>query len=106
MTESSRNLLSIDYPAEFKPGALSAVTTCLRIDPAEKVTLITDRVTEPIAAALGAQLAERGCPWNVFVLEDLAGFHFCGTGSDERVALAHADDGRGEPPPHAARAHG
>ena len=72
MTESSRNLLSIDYPAEFKPGALSAVTTCLRIDPAEKVTLITDRVTEPIAAALGAQLAERGCPWNVFVLEDLA----------------------------------
>jgi aminopeptidase len=72
MTEASRHLLSIDYPAEFKPGALSAVTTCLRIQPAEKVTLITDRATEPIAAALGAQLAERGCPWNVFVLEDLA----------------------------------
>ena len=72
MTEASRNLLSIDYPAEFKPGALSAVTTCLRIDPAEKVTLITDRATEPIAAALGAQLAERGCEWNVFLLEDLA----------------------------------
>jgi leucyl aminopeptidase (aminopeptidase T) len=72
MTEASRHLLSIDYPAEFKPGALSAVTTCLRIDPTEKVTLITDRATEPIAAALGAQLAERGCPWNVFVLEDLA----------------------------------
>jgi leucyl aminopeptidase (aminopeptidase T) len=72
MTEASRHLLSIDYPAEFKPGALSAVSTCLRIGPAEKVTLITDRATEPIAAALGAQLAERGCPWNVFVLEDLA----------------------------------
>jgi aminopeptidase len=72
MTEASRHLLSIDYPAEFKPGALSAVTTCLRIDPAEKVTLITDRATEPIAAALGAQLDARGCPWNVFVLEDLA----------------------------------
>jgi aminopeptidase len=72
MSESSQHLLSLDYPAEFKPGALSAVTTCLRIDPAEKVTLITDRVTEPIAAAIGAQLAERGCPWNVFVLEDLA----------------------------------
>src|SRR6202453_3734588 len=72
MSESSQHLLSIDYPAEFKPGALSAVTTCLRIDPAEKVTLITDRATEPIAAALGAQLAERGCEWNVFLLEDLA----------------------------------
>ena len=48
------------------------MTTCLRIDPKEKVTLITDRATETIAAALGAQLAQRGCPWNVFVLEDLA----------------------------------
>jgi leucyl aminopeptidase (aminopeptidase T) len=72
MTEASRHLLSINYPAEFQPGALSAVTTCLRIDPSEKVTLITDRATEPIAASIGAQLAERGCPWNVFVLEDLA----------------------------------
>jgi aminopeptidase len=44
----------------------------LRIDPKEKVTLITDRATEPIAAALGAQLAARGCEWNVFLLEDLA----------------------------------
>src|SRR5271169_1609381 len=72
MLETATHLLSIDYPAEFTPGARSAVTTCLRIDAAEKVTLITDRVTEPIAAALAAQLAERGCPWNVFVLEDLA----------------------------------
>jgi leucyl aminopeptidase (aminopeptidase T) len=48
------------------------VTTCLRIAPEEKVTLITDRATEPIAAALGAQLAERGCAWNAFILEDLA----------------------------------
>ena len=59
MTESAQHLLSLDYPAEFAPGARSAVTTCLRIDPAEKVTLITDRATEPIAAALAAQLAER-----------------------------------------------
>src|ERR1700722_17176405 len=72
MTEATTHLLSLDYPAEFKPGARSAVPTCLRIAPAKKVTLITDRVTEPIAAALAAQLAERGCPWNVFVLEDLA----------------------------------
>jgi leucyl aminopeptidase (aminopeptidase T) len=72
MTETASHLLSLDYPAEFTAGARSAVTTCLRIDPAEKVTLITDRATEPIAAALGTQLAERGCPWNGFVLEDLA----------------------------------
>jgi leucyl aminopeptidase (aminopeptidase T) len=72
MTDTSKHLLSIDYPAEFTPGAISAVTTCLRIDPAEKVTLITDRATEPIAAAIAAQLAARGCVWNAFLLEDLA----------------------------------
>jgi leucyl aminopeptidase (aminopeptidase T) len=71
MNETAAHLLSIDYPSEFVQGAQSAVFTCLRIDPAEKVTLITDRTTEPIAAALAAQLAERGCTWNAFVLEDL-----------------------------------
>jgi aminopeptidase len=72
MNETASHLLSIDYPAEFIQGARSAVFTCLRIDPAEKVTLITDRATEPIAAALAAQLAERGCTWNAFLLEELA----------------------------------
>ncbi len=65
-------LLDLPYPAEFAPGARSAITTCLRVDPSEKVTLITDRVTEPIAASLAAALAENGCRWNAFVLEDLA----------------------------------
>src|ERR1700684_4246311 len=72
MTPASRNLLYIDYPAEFAPGAQSAVTTCLRIDPAEKVTLITDRATEQIAASIGEQLEARGCAWTAFLLEDLA----------------------------------
>src|SRR5215469_3247717 len=72
MQETAASLLAIDYPAEFVPGARSAVTTCLRIAPEEKVTLITDRITEPIAAAIAAQLAYCGCQWNAFVLEDLA----------------------------------
>ncbi len=71
-SRTAARLLSVDYPAEFVPGARSAVTTCLRIAPEEKVTLITDRVTEPIAAAIAAQLAECGCRWNTFILEDLA----------------------------------
>jgi leucyl aminopeptidase (aminopeptidase T) len=48
------------------------VFTCLRIESVEKVTLITDRATEPIAASLAAQLSERGCDWNAFVLEEIA----------------------------------
>jgi aminopeptidase len=72
MSQAASHLLSLAYPAEFIPGARSAVTTCLRIAPYEKVTLITDRVTEPIAASIAAQLAELGCRSNAFILEDLA----------------------------------
>jgi aminopeptidase len=72
MTEAAGYLLALPYPSELAPGARSAVTTCLRISPSEKVTLITDRATEAIGAALAAELAANGCHWNAFVLEDLA----------------------------------
>ncbi len=72
MNGTAQHLLSLDFPAEFAPGARSAVTTCLRIQPNEKVTLIVDRATESIAASLAAQLAACGCHWNAFVLEDFA----------------------------------
>ena len=65
-------LLSTDFPAEFTRGAHSAVNTCLRIEPAEKVTLITDRVTAPIAAAIAQELETNGCRWNAYLLEDYA----------------------------------
>ena len=69
---TASDFLRMPYPADFVAGAQSAVTTCLRIEPTEKVTLITDRATEQIAASIGEQLAARGCEWNVFLLEDLA----------------------------------
>jgi leucyl aminopeptidase (aminopeptidase T) len=69
---TASDFLRLPYPADFVAGAHSAVTTCLRIDPKEKVTLITDRATEQIAASIGEQLAARGCEWNAFLLEDLA----------------------------------
>lgn len=72
MNDAAIRLLRYSYPEEFAEGAHSAVFTCLRIDPAEKVTLIADRTTEAIAAALAAQLEQRGCTWNAFVLEELA----------------------------------
>jgi aminopeptidase len=72
MTDASSYLLSLAYPVELLPGARSAVTTCLRIAAREKVTLIADRATRPIAAALAAELEANGCHWNAFLLEDLA----------------------------------
>ncbi len=65
-------LLESSFPSEFSPGARAAVSTCLRVEPSEKVTLISDRLTLPIAASLAHELAANGCRWNAFVLEDLA----------------------------------
>src|SRR5258705_4614098 len=59
-------------PAEFPAGARNAVTTCLRIQPNEKVTLITDERCLTIAASLASELDRVGCEWNAFVLESLA----------------------------------
>lgn len=66
------DLRSVKFPEEFRAGARNAVTTCLRIQPSEKVTLITDEATQEIAAAIAAELVGIGCRWNAFVLEELA----------------------------------
>lgn len=65
-------MLPITFDPELTPGARNAVRTCLRIEPEEKVTLITDIVSEEIAAALASELTLLGCTWNCFRLEDYA----------------------------------
>ncbi len=62
-------LRTTSFPQEFIPGARNAVSTCLRIQPEEKVTLITDESCLTIAASLGSELDRIGCAWNGFVLE-------------------------------------
>ena len=66
------DLREVEFPAEFLEGAHNAVTTCLRIKPTEKVTVITDESCITIAAALAAELEKIGCAWNAFVLEQIA----------------------------------
>jgi leucyl aminopeptidase (aminopeptidase T) len=66
------DLTAVPFPEQFREGARNAVTTCLRIQPDEKVTLITDRSCLAIAASIAVELEELGCIWNAFVLEELA----------------------------------
>ncbi len=66
------DLRTVEFPEEFREGARNAVTTCLRIAPYEKVTLIADESTLTIAASIVAELVKIGCVWNAFVLEELA----------------------------------
>ena len=57
---------------ELIPGARNAIRDCLRVKPAERVTIITDEETEEIAAALQSEVAEVGAENAVFVLEHYA----------------------------------
>jgi len=54
------------------PGAHNAIEQCLRVQPDEKVTLITDLACLEIGAALGRALESRSIHFNAWVLEDLA----------------------------------
>ncbi len=60
------------FDPELRPGAHNAIFVCLKVQPWEKVTLITDRACEEIAASLAAELDECGCIYRPFVLEELA----------------------------------
>ncbi|MDQ2924234.1 MAG: aminopeptidase [Acidobacteriota bacterium] len=70
--ETVMDLREVKFPEEFLEGARNAVTTCLRIQPEEKVTLITDESCMTIAASLASALEKIGCAWNAFVLEEIA----------------------------------
>jgi aminopeptidase len=58
--------------SELQPGAQNAIHICLNVQPHERVTVITDRETRPIADALVAEIGKVGAPHRLFVLEDEA----------------------------------
>lgn len=68
----STNLNRKRFDPELKLGAHNAVFVCLKVQPSEKVTLITDHACEEIAASLVSELQQSRCTYNTFVLEDLA----------------------------------
>jgi len=57
---------------ELVEGARNAVSVCLRIQPREKVTLITDQASIEIAAALAAELDRVDAAYRSWVLEEVA----------------------------------
>jgi aminopeptidase len=64
-------LQSTRFDPEYIPGARNAVRVCLRVQPEEKVTVITDQASREIAASIGAELNAAGAKYRAFVLEDL-----------------------------------
>jgi len=72
VSHARRPLNTIPFDSELTPGARNAVQVCLRIQPSERVTLITDEASLEIAAALAQELEKVGAPYHAFVLEELA----------------------------------
>src|SRR5207237_4361236 len=70
--QSHGQLGTIPVDPELIPGARNAVNVCLRVQPTEKVTVITDEATKEIAAALVREVKIVGAPFNAWILEDLA----------------------------------
>ncbi|MFN0158117.1 MAG: aminopeptidase [Bacteroidota bacterium] len=66
----SFNVLKAD--PELYQGASNAVSTCLRIRPEEKVTLITDAATQDIAASMFDEVQKVGARCNAYMLEDFS----------------------------------
>lgn len=65
-------LSTIPFDPEFTPGAHNAVNVCLRIQPQERVCVITDEATSEIAAAMVAELEKLAPPYHAWIIEELA----------------------------------
>src|SRR3984893_4916171 len=72
VSQANRQLSTLAFDPELTPGARNAVNVCLRIQPGEKVTVITDEATREIAARLIRDLERLDAPYRAWVLEDLA----------------------------------
>lgn len=60
------------FDPALTPGARNAIRVCLNVQPSERVTVITDRACEEIAASLVHEIEEVGAAYRAFVLEELA----------------------------------
>ncbi len=72
VAQTNQQLSTLTFDPELTPGARNAVNVCLRIQPNEKVTVITDEATKEIAACIVRELERIGSVYRAWVLEELA----------------------------------
>jgi leucyl aminopeptidase (aminopeptidase T) len=79
------------YAEDLIPGARNAIRTCLRVQPAEHVVIVTDRETEEIAASLADQVREVGAPSETHIMEDYGSRPMLELPPSIQTALERAD---------------
>ncbi len=83
--------LQTAYSEDLIPGARNAIQTCLRLRPSERLTIITDRETEEIAASLAGEAREIGSTVEVLVMEDYGPRPMLALPAPVEAALERAD---------------
>jgi leucyl aminopeptidase (aminopeptidase T) len=68
----THTLREVAVEPELVEGARNAIAVCLRVQPQEKVTLITDAASIGIAAALASEIAKVGARYRPWILEEVA----------------------------------
>ena len=66
------SLENISFDPELTPGARNAVNVCLKVQPNERVTIITDEATKEIAASMAQELDRVGAAYRAWILEEVA----------------------------------
>jgi aminopeptidase len=72
VSQANQQLSTLPFDPELTPGARNAVNVCLRIQPGEKVTVVTDEATKEIAASLVHEVENAGATYRAWALEELA----------------------------------
>jgi aminopeptidase len=88
---SNETGLQTAYAEDLIPGARNAIQTCLRLLASERLTIVTDRETEEIAASLAAEAREIGSPVETHVMEDYGPRPMLVLPAPVREALERAD---------------
>ena len=65
-------MLDIAWDSSLNEGAHNAVFTCLKVQPHERVVILTDRERLPIGGAMHAAVQKTGAECEFFVIEDYA----------------------------------
>jgi leucyl aminopeptidase (aminopeptidase T) len=65
-------LISTTFDRELSPGARNAIRVCLAVQPTERVTVVSDRECEEIAASLVHEIEDIGAAYTPFILEEVA----------------------------------
>src|SRR5688572_10145727 len=80
-------------PDELLPGARNAIGTCLAVNAGERVALVADDASRPVAASLEHALAESGASADCLLIESVAARPMTAAPREILDALGRADVG-------------